>query len=345
MNLHIFTTAAFAILPIMLLMSLGYFLRQKGYLTPAFLAQGNKLVFRLFLPALLFANVYDIESFSQIPWDIVIFSLAIGLGLCLLGMGIGLASTKIPERRGVIAQSVFRANMAVVGLPLASFLGGEEATAVASVISAFIIALFNILAVIVLTVFLDSDSGVKIRPGKILRDIITNPPVIGILLGFGCMLLRSVQSQIWGSPVFTIREDLPFLYTTISHLRNVLTPFALLILGGQFSFSAIGNMRKELAVGVFCRLILAPVLGLSLAVFLSAKGIIHCGNAEFPALIALLGSPVAVGSETMAGQMGNDEQLATQLVVWSSILSIFTLYFAVCALIALGLISTGPLPF
>ena len=332
----IFQTAFNAIAPILLLMALGYWLRQKGFFDVSFLQFGNKLVFRLFLPALLFANVYDIEGFASIPWDVVIYSVASGIVLCILGMGIGLATTKIPQRRGVIAQAVFRANMAIVGLPLASTLGGQEATAVASVISAFIIALFNILAVIVLTVFLEN--GQKIRPLKILKDILRNPPIIGILLGFGCMLLRSLQAQLWGQPLFTIRENLPFLYATVSHLRSLLTPFALLILGGQFSFSAIGNMRKELITGTLCRLILAPVLGLSLAVFLNARGIIHCGPTEFPALIALLGSPVAVGSETMADQMGNDGQLATQLVVWSSVFSIGTLFLTVCTMMLLGLL-------
>lgn len=333
---RVFSTAFNAIAPILLLMALGYWLRQKGLFDQHFLELGNKLVFRLLLPALLFANVYDIEGFSAIPWGVVLLALGLGLGLCLLGMGICLVTTKIPQRRGVVAQAVFRANMAIVGLPLASTLGGQEATAVASVISAFIIALYNVLAVVVLTVFLEE--GQKLRPLKILRDILTNPPIIGILLGFGCMLLRGIQSRLWGAPVFTMRENLPFLYTTVSHLRNVLTPFALLILGGQFSFSAIGDMRKELLTGTLCRLILAPVLGLSLAVFLNAKGILRCGPTEFPALIALLGSPVAVGSETMAGQMGNDMQLATQLVVWSSVFSILTLFLTVCVMMLLGLL-------
>ena len=40
----------------------------------------------------------------------------------------------------------------------------------------------------------------------------------------------------------------------------------------------------------------------------------------------------------MAGQMGNDMQLATQLVVWSSVFSIFTLFLTVCIMMLLGFI-------
>lgn len=333
---RILATAFNAIAPIVLLMLLGYLLRCVGLFDRHFLELGNKLVFRLFLPCLLFANVYDIAGLASIPWDIVIYAIVISLVLCLLGMFVGLTATTIPERRGVIAQAAFRANFVAVGLPLAGVLGGMEATAVTSVISAFTITLYNVLAVIVLTIFLEDGTDRKIRPVEVLKNIVTNPPVIGILLGFACILLRSFQARIWGAPMFTIRGNLPFLYSAVGQLRSLMSPFALLILGGQFSFSAIGNMRRELIAGTLCRLVLAPVLGLSLAVGLNARGIIHCGAVEYPALIALLGSPVAVGSETMAGQMGNDMQLATQMVVWSSVISVFTLFFIVCIMMLLG---------
>lgn len=60
---------------------------------------------------------------------------------------------------------------------------------------------------------------------------------------------------------------------------------------------------------------------------------------EFPALVAMFGSPVAVSSAIMAGSMGNDEQLAAQLVVWTSLLSIVTIFVTVCLLMWMGLIS------
>lgn len=337
--LRILETAMNAILPIVLLMALGYWLHHKKILGSEFISQGNTLTFRLLLPCMLFANVYDIEGFGVIPWDAVIYSVAAGVALCLLGMGIAMVTTRIPERRGVIAQSVFRSNLAIIGLPLAGTLGGEEATAVTSVISAFTIALFNMLAVIVLTVFLKGNGKQKIRPLKILRDIITNPPIIGILLGFGCMAIRTAQIYIWGDTVFSLKEDFRFLYSAISNLRSITSPFALLVLGGQFRFSAIRGLWKELAVGTFCRLVMAPALGIGTAVLLTHLGVLHIGTHEYPALIALLGSPVAVGSETMAGQMGNDRQLATQLVVWTSLLSIVTLFCIVCLMMALGLLS------
>ena len=130
-----------------------------------------------------------------------------------------------------------------------------------------------------------------------------------------------------------------FLYKTVSNLKAIASPFALIVLGGQFEFSAVKGLLKEIVTGTVWRIVIAPVLGIGLAILLTAKtDLLHCGANEYPALIAMFGSPVAVSSAVMAGNMGGDEQLATQLVVWTSIFSIFTIFAEVCILMALGLI-------
>ena len=72
---------------------------------------------------------------------------------------------------------------------------------------------------------------------------------------------------------------------------------------------------------------------------LTHLGLLHCTQAHYPALVALFGSPVTVSSAIMAKGMGNDEQLATQLVVWTTIASGVTVFLAVCALMAMGYIA------
>jgi len=112
------------------------------------------------------------------------------------------------------------------------------------------------------------------------------------------------------------------------------------VLGGQFEFSAVKGLRKEIIVGTVGRIVLAPLVGIGGAVLLSSfTPLLSCGVNEYPALIALFGSPVAVSSAVMAGAMGNDEQLATQLVVWTSICSIATIFLIVCLLMAAGLLA------
>ena len=72
---------------------------------------------------------------------------------------------------------------------------------------------------------------------------------------------------------------------------------------------------------------------------LTLLGVLDFGINDYPALIALFGTPAAVSSAIMAGQMNNDEQLATQIVVWTSLFSIATMFITVCVLMAAGLLA------
>ena len=118
------------------------------------------------------------------------------------------------------------------------------------------------------------------------------------------------------------------------------SPFALMILGAQFDFSASKGMLKEIVVGTLWRTVLAPLLAIGAAVLLSAyTNIVSFGVNEYPALLALFATPAAVSSAIMAGQMKNDQQLGTQLVVWTSLFSIPTMFLLVCIMMATGLLA------
>lgn len=332
----ILITAVNAVVPIVLMIALGYFLRQKGFFGSDFLKQGNKLVFKLCLPSMLFVNVYSIGSLADIQWDIVLYGSAALCIIFLLGIGIALLTTQDLRRRGVVVQCAFRSNFAIIGLPLAAALGGPEAEAVAAVMSSVTVPLINILAVISLSMFVQ-ESG-KVSAKHILLDIVKNPLIQGVALGMLCLILRWAQVEIWGEVVFALNRQTKFFYTVLTWLKNITTPLALLVLGGQFVFSAVKELKKEIIISTFCRLIIAPAIGITGGYFMNLWGIVSCGSAEYPALVALFASPVAVSSAIMASEMKNDEQLATQLVVWTTLFSAVTIFVIVCILMALGLI-------
>lgn len=335
--LAIFTAAFNAVAPIILIVLLGYFLRRKQFLSDNFLSVGNKLVFRVLIPVMLFINVYNISSFSAIRWDIVLFCMCITLLLFGLGLVAAIAGTPVPQRRGVIWQCCFRSNYALIGISLAATIGNEEAVALASVLSAFTIPVYNTLAVIALTMFLPNGEKKSSGIGRVLRSIASNPLIIGVALGFAALLIRELQRSICGEVVFSLREDLPFVHSFLTSLKNTATPLGLLVMGGQFDFSATKAMRKEILIGSLTRLIFAPLIGVGLAILFSTfTNIIHFGQNEYPSLIALCGTPAAVSSAIMAGEMGNDQQLAVQLVVWTSIGSVITIFATICILMGMG---------
>jgi hypothetical protein len=58
----------------------------------------------------------------------------------------------------------------------------------------------------------------------------------------------------------------------------------------------------------------------------------------YPALISLFASPTAITNAVMAKEMKSDENLAVQLVVWTTIASIFTIFTVVVIFRTIGLI-------
>lgn len=330
MSMEILTTATGAVLPIVLMILLGYFLRRSNFFTDGFLVIGNKMVFRVCLPVMLFVNVYHIGSLSQIRWDIALYCVAAALVIFVLGLAVALITTPVPQRRSVLVQCAFRSNFAIIGLSLAASLGGEPAVAMASVLSAVCIPLFNVLAVITLSVF-SGEGTTKPSAKKIVTDIAKNPLIIGVISGAVCLVIREVQVAKWGTVLFSLERDIPVLFNVINQVKSITTPFSLLVLGGQFQFSAVKGLMKEIVVGVVCRTVAAPLIGIGGAWLLSTHTqLLHCGSAEYPALVALFGAPLAVSCAVMTREMKGDEQLATQLVVWTSVVSIVTVFVTAC---------------
>ncbi len=318
-----------AILPIILPILLGYVLKRMHFFTDDFLKEANKLVFKILIPILLFSNLY-MADLTQINWAFIGF--AAGAILVLFAIGLGVVCF-IPNRKqkGVILQASFRSNYAIIGIPLATMLGGEVAGAEASVVAAVSVPLFNILAVIALSIF-DHEENQKISVKNILYKIVTNPLIIGVAAGLVvCGINMGIQAA--GGNVAQFLDDyLAFIPSTISSLAKVSTPLALIVLGGRFEFKAVKALWRQLTISVSLRLIITPTIFLVIAYFLGFNG-----STQFAILIALFATPIAVSSAPMAAQMGQDEELAGQIVVWTSALSAFSLFAIIMVCASLGI--------
>ena len=332
----IFMFAFNAILPIILLIALGYFLKQKNFLTDEFLSVGNKFVFKVGLLCLLFINVYSVESFNSIDWLLILF---VELAIFLI-FGLGLIYVKFfvseAKQKGVVLQCLFRSNYAIIGLPLAASLGGSKGLEVAAILSAFTVPVFNILGVIALSMYVDGKTDYK----KVLINICKNPLIIGVVLGLVALGIRSfIPLNESGELIFSFSRDLKFLYSAIENISKIASPLALIILGGTFNFSQTKGMFKQVVSGTVGRTVIVPLIIITSAVLLSKyTTFFNFDNTVYPAFIALFASPVAVSSAIMASQMDNDGELAGQYVVWTSVVSIVTIFIIVVILRSIGLL-------
>ena len=79
-----FIFAISAVLPLIFMVAIGYVLKRIGMITSDFVRMANKLSFRLFLPAMLFLNVYKIENASNINLGYVFYAFVAVLAVVLM---------------------------------------------------------------------------------------------------------------------------------------------------------------------------------------------------------------------------------------------------------------------
>lgn len=314
-----------ATLPIVIMVVIGYFIKKLGLLDGGVAKAVNGIVFRVLLPAMLFLNIYSIDDLGKISLNYVWYVLGITFGLFLLFIPIVNVMFPARNQRGVILQSIFRSNYALIGIPLATALFGESGAAVASLLAAFIIPVFNILGVICLCIY--SDDG-KINIKNILINIAKNPLIIGVVSGLIALAFRALFVQV--DIDFRLSEIEP-LFKVLNYLSSAATPMALLALGAQFEFSAIPALKKQIIFGIALRSVLIPSLALTVAYFI---GIFN--GANFAAFVAMFATPVAVSTVPMCQSMGADHQLAGQLVVWTTAISSVVIFLASFVLKAVG---------
>lgn len=335
---EIFLFSFNAVMPILLLVFLGYFLRVIRFADDGFFKKANTMVFKIFLPVLLFVNIYEIDSLKSLNFSAVLYSLAAIFVIFVCGYIIAHLVTKKRNHLGVLTQCSFRSNYAIIGIPLALSLGGEKAVAFASVLSAFAVPMFNIFAVIILSHYAAEKEKGALK--DTVKRTFKNPLIIGVFIGIAVLVIRSfIPVDSMGVPVFTIENNIPFFYKALKNLSSVASPLALVVLGARFDFGAVGSLKKEIIIGTLMRVVMAPIIGLGGAIILSEfTDVFNFTAIEYPAFISLFATPTAVSSAVMVGEIGGDEQLAGQLVVWTSVVSMLTIYVIVFAMKSFAII-------
>lgn len=296
-----FTICLNAVLPIFLLMAVGYAARCFHLLDRADVAKINKIVFRAFMPVMVFYNIYSSDLSSAVRGSLLAYAVLGVLAEFLISSGYALLFVKDSHRRGVVIQGLFRSNFVIIGLPIAESLVDGDLGPVAMLLAA-VVPLYNVLAVITLAIF----NGQKPDWKKVLLDILENPLIIGSAVGIAALLAG-------------IRLPAP-LEKVVSQMSDATSPMLLFLLGAFFQFRGMRGHVRELAAVCLGRLVVFPAIFLGLAAAMGFHGV------ELVSLLGIFASSTAIASFTMAQQMGGDAELAGDIVVWTSALCSFTLF-------------------
>ncbi len=302
------------VLPLMLCIMLGYFLARIGMIKEELRKGLNALSFKIFLPFYLFNSVYTTDVSTSFNAKLMIFCCVAMLAWLGLLMYLIPRMEKENPRRGVLIQAMFRSNFALFGLPMAESLCGAERMGPTSLLIGVCVPLVNILAVITLETFRGGKPSVK----KMLIGIAKNPLIIASVLGVAFNLLNIPLPSA--------------VHKTVTDLGKVATPLSLIALGASFTFASAASFRKQLVVGVSGKLVICPLIMVMLGVLLGLRA-----EMLVPVLI-FFAAPTAVSSFPMAQQMDGDGELAASLVVFTSTLSILTIFIWIFVLKTLALI-------
>ena len=306
------------IAPVFFLMVSGYLMVNYTSLADRKLTkQANAIVFKIFLPCMLFYNVYQSDIGAEIHSRIKLCIWAAG-GLLILFVLLCLIVPKVVKQenqQGVVIQGIFRSNYVIFGVAVVQNMYGVNSTTTAAILSAILVPMYNFLAVVALSIF-----GEKRETDwkKIILDIVKNPLIISSVLGIIFSLL--------GIRLPTAVD------TTVQDLAKLSTPIAFMILGGDLDFSKVKGNLKVASVVLTIKLVILPLIMIPMIVMMGYR------DADLLSGLLAYQTPVAVSSYIMAQQAGADGQLAGQLVVFSSVLSIFTLFVTILILRTIGLL-------
>lgn len=313
-----------AIAPIILLISLGYYLKKIKFFDEYIVSKLNAYVFKIALPLLFFYNIYLVEDLKTLPIDVILFSISGIVMFFLLGIFVLKWFRFEPGHKAVVHQGLIRTNFAMIGISLALYIGDQTSNTLLAFVALAATPVANILSVLTLTAFPEDGHSVKLSLKALLKTIYTNPLIIAALVGLLFVVIKTYFTYSSGTPIFKLDRELPFVWEFIQLLAKTASPIALIALGGQFDFSDIKGSKKPILISVLFRNILIPLIMVSFTLYLSTFQPIYLSL--LPAMIAMYASPVAVSSVVMVDQMGGDTKVAGQIVVWTTIISGITVF-------------------
>ena len=305
-----------ATIPLFLTMVLGLLFRKMKLFNDSFLDGMNSFVFKVALPAALFNDLAG-EDFFEI-WDIKFVLFCFVVTLICISVSIVLAKCmKLGDETGEFAQASYRSSAGIMGIAFMENIYGNAGMAPLMIAAA--VPLYNVMAVVILSIF--KQNGGRLSKDtliKTLKGIVTNPIILGIIIGMLWSILKLPRPGI--------------MMKTVKYLANVSTPLGLMAVGASFEIGSVMGRLKPALIASGCKLVIWC------AVFIPAAVMFGFTHEKLLAILVMLGSPTTVSCFIMAKNMGHKGTLTTNAVMITTLLSAFTLTGWVYLLRVMGLV-------
>ena len=191
--------------------------------------------------------------------------------------------------------SAYRGNYIYIGLPIIENILQTDHVACSVLVLTFIMPVYNILGVLILSIYSGDMSGMK--PGKLLLNILKNPMILAVIFG--------VLYAMTGLPLPYAAEK------SLTYLGAISTPMALLMIGARMVDNSLKGEGKAIRLALLFKLIVGPVVMTLLAVFLGMS------TEEIVPVFVLFAVPTAMNVFIMTKSMDGDDGLAANVILAS----------------------------
>ncbi|MBM9603250.1 AEC family transporter [Desulfopila inferna] len=311
--LNIFSEILIIVLPVFIVVVLGYGVKRSSLVDDGFLFQLNRLVYYLALPLLLFFKIASADFSTSFNGRLVLgLALVVFVGFFLSYL-FAVYRNYPAETRGTFCQCSFRGNFAYVGLAIVFNAYGEEGLATAGIVLGFIVPLLNFFSIIALLL---PHQESRIKPLFFLKQIFLNPLILASFLGIAWSFLEIPIPRVIGSALHIV--------------TGMALPLALISIGASFS---VKKLRGDLSVAFVATAFKLVLMPLAAAFLLHALGV-HGRDLVMGVIFA--GTPTATAAYIFSQQMRGDAELAGSLIMLTTLLSAVTYTAALLILKSVG---------
>ncbi|MFR1254915.1 MAG: AEC family transporter [Eubacterium sp.] len=302
-----------ATLPIFLMILLGKVLIKLKIIDLPFTKVVDRFVFVVALPVLLFKDLTANDLSKDFNGGYVLFCFMVTLVSISAIWFFTSIFMKNKEEQGAFIQASYRSSAAILGLAFINNM--YDSTGLAPLMILGAVPLFNIFAVVILTLKGDNN-GQKPDVKTTVINIFKNPILLGILISL---------------PFAFFHVQFPaFVDKALTSIGNTATPLALISIGATFEGRKAIQKLKPTLIASGIKLLLLPALFLPLALYSGYH------NQELMAILIMLGSPTTVSCYIMAKNTKNDALLTSSVIVLTTLLSSVTLTGWIFLLRSLG---------
>ncbi len=302
------------VLPVFLVIGLGYGVKRSTLVDDNFLFQLNKLVYYLALPLMLFYTIATADFTASFNGSLVA-GLAIITVLGFLGSyGYAALTGYSPAVRGTFSQCSFRGNIVYVGLAIVFNAYGDGGLASAGIVLGFIVPVFNFFSIVALLL---PHQGSRVQPSVLLHQIAYNP-----------LILASFVGIIWSFinlPIPSILEK------ALQIIAGMALPLALLSIGASFSLSKLKGDLKPAFIATGLKLVIMPLFAAALFVLLGV------GGQDLAIGVIFAGAPTATAAYIFTQQMKGDAELSRAIIMLTTLFSIISFTLILLLLRSIGL--------